>query len=376
MRACENDLRKPYIKYFRNGTSIDMSFKPNVSTHNKSKSIRLSEFNSYKEWRKACNYNQTQNAYFVDLISSNSKLFTFQQCIDKFNQCIQANIPVNDILIAMLYLSCHHFSPHCMSIIKYILDNYYDKIDLYVTSISSPQYTIPHVSAMNGDISLLQAFYNLNGDINVKDGRGVLPITISIAERHLQFFETLLWMNSDIPLKQLSMFNERPIHDIAPFVAAFINFIDIIDQSKELIGNELKIPKELIDILIDYTLPIKAYHGIKGLLEQVKRNKMSQWMQIEQMAMDKLNYDKELRYGKDGDYDVDEEITIGVDYERDLSSMTKMVTKIYVKPTRKEGRVQMRDDGNPMMQQVLKLTVLCSIVIVSASIIWRKYKPS
>ena len=50
-----------------------------------------------------------------------------------------------------------------------------------------------------------------------------------------------------------------------------------------------------------------------------------------------------------------------------------MVTTIYVKPTRKEGRVQYRDENN-VFEQALKLTVICSIVAASSIIIWRQYK--
>lgn len=349
--------RNSYIKHFRNGTSLDMSFK--------STTFQTNSFASYRDWRKACNYTKEQNGCFVDLISTNSKQFTFEQVIEKFNKCIEFNISPNDMLIAMLYLSCHHFSPHCTSLIRYILNHYYIDINLYVTSVSSPQYKIPHVAAMVGDISLLKIYYNLNGDINVLDGRGVYTISVAIAERHLQFCETLLWLNSNIPIKQLSMLHERSMDDIIPFIAAFINFVNIIDKCKECISNQVNIPNELIDILFEYTLPINSYNGINQLLQSLKSNKLSEWDKIEQMAIDKLNIDKESR-------DDDNTVTIGINNEKELRLMTRMITNIHLAPTRIEGRVQYRDNGNNIIQQALKLTLWCSFAATSTAIIWRQ----
>ena len=164
---------KSYVKHFRNGTSLDMSY---ISTSD------TDRYSAYSDWRKACNYNREQNECFVNFISTNSKLYSFEQCMENLNKCIAANIPPNHLLISMLYLSFHHFSPHCTNIIKYILNNYNDNVNLYATSISSPQYGIPHVAAMNGDISLLQIFYNLNGDINIKDGRVISNRNICLSK--------------------------------------------------------------------------------------------------------------------------------------------------------------------------------------------------
>ena len=187
----------PRIKHFRTGTSLDMSF------------IQPSKFNSYGEWRKASNYTKIQNTAFTNLIGSNTKEVDYAQCLENMRFCILHNISPNDLIICLLYLSCHYYSPHATKLISYLLTNHAPYINLYATSISSPQFQIPHIAATHGDIALLQTFYNLNGDINVADGRGVLPITMSISERELQFCECLLWMDTNIPIKQLSMVKQN-----------------------------------------------------------------------------------------------------------------------------------------------------------------------
>eukprot|EP01084_Bolivina_argentea_P143053 251265_1 len=354
---------KEKIKYFhKSGTSIDMSFQkiPN-------------KFNSYREWRKASNYTKEQNSKLIDLISANSKLYTYSQCIEKLNQCINCSIPPNDIVIAILYLSCHHFSPHAMNLLKHLLTNYPLNIDLFSTSISSPQFMIPHIAAMNSDISLLQMYYNLNGNINVKDGRGVLPITIAIAERHLQFCETLFWMNTYIPIQQLSVLEDRTYNDVAPFIAAFIHFINIIELSKKYIYNQLNIPKELIDILIDYVLPIDAYNGVKKLMDvfKTKKIKLKQWEDIYTVAMEKLNEDNDVNMESDNKHMK----CIGVDVENNVETIYKMVTKIYVKPTRnKQGMVVIPYESSKMIKSTLKWIVVGAIGMTSAAVIWKRFR--
>eukprot|EP01083_Nonionella_stella_P124735 376826_1 len=342
----------PKIKYFRNGSFIDMSFKQHSA-----------EFHSYREWRQASNYTKTQNSRFVDLISSNNHVFTYAQCIENLHGCLAAHIPPSDILIAILYLSCHHFSPHAMDLMKHLLTNY-DNIDLHVTSISSPQFTIPHVAAMNGAADLIQKYYNLNGNINIKDGRGVYPITISIAERQLKTCESLLWMNAMINTDQLSMLDERSNEDVASFIAAFIHFIQVIEWSTRYTHEQLNIPHELRVVVTDYMLPMDAYRGVKELLRKFSYNRGSDWNAIEQIAIQKLNqYDKEI----------ESVASVGIDWERDANCMHKVATNIYVKPTRVKGRVQYRQ-VNHTHQKVIKLLVCCSAVIVSSAIIWRQYR--
>ena len=134
------------------------------------------------------------------------------------------------------------------------------------------------------------------------------PIAISVSQRYLQFCEVLLWCNAHIPIKQLSMLSQRNHNDVIPFIAGFINFVNIIDKCKEYISNQINniIPNELIDVLMEYTLPINAYDGVNTLLQQLKTNNLSEWREIEQIAMDKLNKESNKN----------NIITIGIDNEK------------------------------------------------------------
>ena len=73
---------------------------------------------------------------------------------------------------------------------------------------------------------------------------------------------------------------ERSNDDVAAFIAAFMHFANVIEESKSVIGKQFKFPNELIDILISYALPMNAYHQVMAFLDTFKNKKATQWSQI------------------------------------------------------------------------------------------------
>ena len=188
------------------------------------------------------------------------------------------HIPATDLLVGALYSSYHLVSPYILPTIKYLLLSCSDRIHINVTSISNPRYTVPHIAAMSNDVSLLNAFYEINGsNIDPVSSRSFTPFHVSLGKRHFKVAHCLLWMNCHVDeqrlMKKLSSFRIRHLMNsvscIQHFALQMEHAFGAIHQSLNVQWN---LNRDITQTLVSFLLPVTTYSVINSVLNKFERN--------------------------------------------------------------------------------------------------------
>ncbi|ETO16383.1 hypothetical protein RFI_20965 [Reticulomyxa filosa] len=267
---------------------------------------------SYSEWRKSLKFTVEQEENYKMFISTNCRECTWEDVLEKLHRCLKSNILPSHLVVGLLYSSYHIVSPHTIPMIEYLIEHSGDTLDMTVTSISNPRCMIPHVAASGGSHKLLCMYYqhgwlyfrvgrekgkgnklqwnkhmtitfSIGGDINVADSRNLTAFHISAGNHFYHCVNVLLWQNVSISFGTVTNHLKGvPVEKLCSLLHELMTFVNDVDTCRSLLSELCShLPQDCVDIIAEYSLPLKARKDVLTLFNTVEKQRAKEWKDIE-----------------------------------------------------------------------------------------------